>query len=295
MINQNENLKKVIIPWNMTYGCNLNCPECFQPYDKRIHPSVKIPLKVIENLEAEFHDRCLLKITGGEVFAMPGFLDQVVPYLVDNSSFDITVTTNFTFPLDDYKRFIEMVKGRLQRFSLSWHHIALSPDQLVEKVKAFRVYMDQLGMKDTLMKVNFVLIPENFEKIKQMKDQLDGKDNIKLHFQHYRIGKFGRGFYKYSEQELKEVKDIVDDFTPLGFNDVRSYKGKRCAAGSYYLVINPEGDVFTCHEAYELGDGQSLGNLADGSFKVMKHLIKCPYEYCTSPIPSFYKIVKGNK
>jgi len=284
----------IIVTWNMTYGCNLNCRECFQPFDKRKHPSKQVVLKCIDELSKQFNDNCVMKMTGGEVFFIPDFLELIVSYIIKKTKFRLTVTTNFTFPLDEYKKFIRLTNGRLDRFSVSWHNHAFSPENFVNKVKAMRLFMNEAGYEKTLMKVNFVLIPQHFEKILFIKKSLEKFDNIKLHFQHFRVGRYGRKYYQYSNEEMKIIKKLVQDYSPLGYNDARHFQGKKCKAGMVYFVVNPDGEVYTCHEAYELGGDESLGNLTDGSFRPLAEPNYCPFDYCTVPIVALNKVVSTN-
>lgn len=289
--------------WNMTYGCNLNCSECFQQFDKSKHPSKEVIFKIVDSLNAKFShfkSKILLKLTGGEVFAIPDFTSCIYPYIVKNAkTFKITIASNLISPLKDYQKIIDE-SDNLEMFSFSWHHEAQSPKNFSTKVKKLRAYLDHHQRQNVKIKVNAVLIPHTFAQIKELKKELKNIKNIFFHFQYFRVGYFGRNFFNYSREEKKEIKNIVDDFSPLGFNNKRHLQGKLCMAGINYFVINPYGDVFTCHEAYELGINEEhnkegyLGNILDDSFRIKTKKFFCPYNYCTCPAVVINNVVHMN-
>ena len=277
----------------MTYGCNLNCSECFQLDDKKKHPPRQVIDKIIDEIESRFKDTCLVKITGGEVFSIPNFIKLITPKIALESTFPITITSNFTFPLSNYCQFIKLINHRLNRISFSWHHQYIPAEAFMRKIKVVRKFMNEMGLEKTPIKINLILIPHNFKYLKLFKSKLGNYKNILLHFQLFRIGKYGRKFYQYSDRELKVMSSLIADRSPLGFNNKRHYQGKLCRAGLNYFVVNPDGGVFTCHEAYEIGrnGANSLGNLVEGSFSPLIKAEYCPFDYCTVPEVALRHIV----
>ena len=285
----------ITIIWNMTYGCNYNCPECFQIADKRKHPQKQIILKIIDTLTDKFnHKACVLKLTGGEIFSYPQFNEEIIPYIIKKSAFRLTATTNGSFPIDSYKHFIDQTKGRLDRISVSWHKQYVNANDFAQKMIQLRSVMNELGMENNLLKVNLILIPDLFSEIKKIITKLKLIPQIKLHYQIFRVGKYGRKFYNYSTEDQQVIKSFIKDHSPLGYNNKRHYQGKKCTAGMNYFVINPDGDVFTCHEAYEIGQNgkYSLGNLVDGTFSPKSKAFYCPFEYCTVPTVALQHVVE---
>ncbi len=285
-----------IVLWNMTYGCNYRCDECFQPYDKRRHPPKQVIYKIIKALGKNFDSNTTIKLTGGEIFSIPNFLTDVVPELIKNfKHLKITATTNFSYEPVAYQKFLDTTKDIIDRFSVSWHDQFVSAKDFVNKVIVIRKYMDQIGLKDNWLKTNLILIPNNFEKLKYIKKQLSKHPKIKLHYQYFRIGKFGTKYYKYTKKDKKIIEQLVEDYSAFGYNNKRHLQGHMCNAGITYFVVNPYGDVFPCHEAYEVGEGDDLGSLVDGSFEPLHKPRYCPYEYCSCPIVVIHNIAKTNQ
>lgn len=293
---RHKNKRKIVI-WNMTYGCNYNCAECFQVADKNKHPTEQVILKIVDSLVENFGENCLLKLTGGEIFSIPHFSKNIIPYIMKNSNFNITTTTNFSASISTYEKFIDLTKSRLERISVSWHYQFFTVSEFVEKIKELKRVLNKKRLKATKVKVNLILMPKIFSDLKLISKKLKNIEDIIIHFQIFRVSKFGRRFYNYTQEEKKVINDLIQDFSPLGFNDKRHFQGRKCSAGMNYFVVNPDGDVFTCHEAYELEKNGKycLGNLVDGTFYPLNECFFCPFEYCTVPTVALKDIVEIKK
>lgn len=94
-------------------------------------------------------------MTGGEPFAFRGFMERIVPGLIQRTPHTISVLTNLSAPLPIIERFASLTQGRLGVVSASLHLEFTSPESFVEKATLLR---DKLDPRAHLT-VNTVLVP----------------------------------------------------------------------------------------------------------------------------------------
>ena len=88
--------RRPTVEWQVVGACNYHCSYCIQSA-KRRHgmPSLEEVDGAIDALAA-LPGSWEVKCSGGEAFAWPGFLDHLVPALMERTPHDISVLTNFS-------------------------------------------------------------------------------------------------------------------------------------------------------------------------------------------------------
>ena len=128
--------------WQVCGVCNYDCTYCIQSPRTRVgHPSedeVSRFLDFFAALPAQWE----VKMTGGEPFAFPAFLERIVPGLIERTPHTVSVLTNLSAPLAQLQRFAELTRGRLGIVSASIHLEHVDIDAFVAKARAFRAAID---------------------------------------------------------------------------------------------------------------------------------------------------------
>ena len=291
---------KVLI-WNITGDCNQDCPYCLEGHDKPKHPTTEQTKIRLENLLESLEGIWELRLNGGEVFDMPGFLNYLVPTILNQSQHKIAVLTNLTY-LEDVFELSESTKDRLSFFSSSLHLITrkkgekeliyTDPHEYLEKAKRIKETLAR-NNPHTPYYVNCVLLPSKLDEIKDFKPAYD-QAGIPLFFQFLKTGVSPNlKPFKYSQEQLT----LIEEITGLNLqkhesmNTAKSFRNHTCYAGVRYFIINEEGKAYTCHAA--LGDQeQFLGDISKGKLELRDKPLTCPHDICTTSIPKIKGIVE---
>jgi MoaA/NifB/PqqE/SkfB family radical SAM enzyme len=268
---------KRVISWNICSGCNYGCSYCTQG---KAHTGFPSPEQMSAFTDF-FHDLGRdggweVKISGGEPFFYPGFIDAVEK-LVD-AGMTISVVTNFSFPRRLYRRFLAVVGDRLRSFSVSLHREKVDWRDFLRKCRWIAGKI--AGTEKGSLVVNSVVEPGRVSELPPIKRAFE-EGGIRFYPQLMR--KKGRPV-DYGPEEIGVIRDLAGDRNPFEINLGYSLKGRTCYAGMYYFIITPEGRCYTCYPGKRDGAGY-MGDIVAGDFAFRETPLTCPYDVCPCTVP----------
>lgn len=273
------------VEWQVCGVCNYDCSYCIQSKASRAgHPSleeIESFLRFFETLEGRWE----IKMTGGEPFAFRGFLERIVPGLIERTRHTVSVLTNLSAPLSSLERFAEMTRGRLGIVSASVHLEHVEVDEFAAKAARFRELIDPAAK----MVVNGVLVPGRLEAVTAARDAIEASG---LRF-FPQLMKVKGGVHEYDEDDALLVDGLVPlGATPREANLAPSYRGRVCWTGVDYFVLTQAGDGWSCRTARRFDSG-FLGNVHDGSFARFAKPRRCAWEICPCTVPANRGMIEG--
>lgn len=276
------------VEWQVCGVCNYDCSYCIQSRASRTgHPSaedVGTFLAFFERLGSA-ESPWEVKMTGGEPFAFAGFLDEIVPGLVERTPHVISVLTNLSAPMRKLEAFARMTRGRLGIVSASLHLEYAETDEFVEKIAAFRELMDPAAR----LVVNSVLVPGRLDLVEDADAKLAAR-GLKLFPQ---VMKVKGGVHEYDGEDLVPLGRVLGGRTgPREANLAPSYRGRLCWTGVEYFVLTQTGDAYSCRTARRHGDGW-LGNVLAGTFRLETAPQACEYDICPCTVPANRGMIEG--
>jgi organic radical activating enzyme len=273
------------VEWQVCGVCNYDCSYCIQSRGYRVgHPS---PAEVASFLGffARLPGRWEVKMTGGEPFAWKGFMERIVPGLVEDTPHTLSVLTNLSAPLSILDRFAALTRGRLGIVSASLHLEFTDIPAFVAKARALRERIDPSAS----LVVNAVLVPGRLDEVAAARAAL-AEAGLRLFPQ---ILKVGGGVHAYDDEDRPLVDDLVGiGATPRQANLAPSYRGRTCWSGVEYFVLMQDGAAWSCRTAKRFRQG-SLGNVHDGSFRLFGGPAPCAYDICPCTVPANRGMIEG--
>ncbi len=270
------------VSWVITKDCNA-VPVCWYCITKMGTDAGQgiIPFKTIELIAKKIGklSGCKIFINGGEPFIIPSFSELIVPHLIVNKNL-LFVTSNFLNPINDYLAFIDLFYDSIYKLNLSYHaHLFLSPDVFLNK-------LDQLIISkknEEKIQVSGLLMPGKLEELAYLDKRVKQRYNISLYPQHlklYDIKSNIRLPYNYSEEQ----QAYIDEKFGYKRKKERGYpvgsKGVKCSAGTKYLFIMDNGDVYPCQMSYYEKPYNPICNLVDSEMHFFDNTITCGFDYC---------------
>ena len=278
-------MRRPTVEWQVCGVCNYDCSYCIQSREYRVgHPS---PEQVDRFLDffPTLPGRWEIKMTGGEPFAFRGFMERIVPGLIERSAHTVSVLTNLSAPPAILERFAALTRGRLGIVSASIHLEHVDIDAFVAKARRFREQIDP----DATMVVNAVLVPGRLERVAGARAALQAA-GLKFFPQ---IMKVGGGVHDYDDGDRPQVTALIGRApTPRDANLAPSYRGKLCWTGVDYFVLTQTGDGWSCRTAKRFKEGY-LGNVLDGSFARLGAPAPCAYDICPCTVPANRGMIEG--
>lgn len=279
------------VEWQVNGHCNYDCSYCIQSKKSRVgFPSDN----TVERIIAEFSKlpgQWEIKMSGGEPFAFKGFINTVIPSLVDRTQHNLSVLTNFSAPLSVLKKFCELTGDRLRITSASLHPDSVTFNEFLPKAIEYRKLRSLYNPKSSFV-INCVLVP--------------GK--VDLHFEFQRraeaegfrffpqLMKIKGGVFPYSASEIAKIEKITGgSHDPHTVNRSPNYKGLHCEAGAWYFTVDKNGQAYSCRTGkrfLDVNDQADMGNLVDGTFALRRHGGRCPYSICPCTVPANRGIVR---
>lgn len=257
------------VEWQVAGACNYDCSYCIQsPKYRRGRPErekLEHALDVFAALPGHWEIKC----SGGEAFAHPLFMEQVVPGLMERTGHDISILTNLSAPHSELMRFAALTRGRLRVFSASLHLEFTTLEAFTEKARWFTDQLDP----DVDFVVNQVLIPGRIDEVRACRDSLE-ELGLRWFAQWLKVK--GRPV-AYEE----DVEGLVGD-RPA--NRSPSFQGRDCLAGALYFTVDKDGTAWSCRTAKRHREGH-LGNLFDGSLRLLDGPRPCRYDICPCTVP----------
>ncbi len=280
-----EVTREPTIEWQVCGVCNYDCSYCIQSPKTRVgHPSPEDVERFLDFFAA-LPRRFEVKMTGGEPFAFRGFMERIVPGLVERTTHTVSVLTNLSAPLPVLLRFAEMTRGRLGIVSASLHLEFATADAFVRKAAALREAIDP----EARLVVNEVLVPGRLEEVAAAKRAVEAAG---LRF-FPQVMKVGPGIYDYDEGDRARVRALVGiDPGPRRANMAPSYRGRTCWTGVDYFVLTQAGDAWSCRTARRHGEGY-LGNALRGTVTLRTEPRPCPYGICPCTVPANRGMIEG--
>lgn len=268
-----------------TYRCNYKCEYCVQKdYRNKLNNSVELNapddvvdgfIKFVNSLE----QKSFFQLLGGEIFIHPRIY-EILDVILKNGH-DLEIITNFSFPLENYKKMLEMnVRNSKILISISLHLSQVNIDDFKQKV----VELADLLKENDYVKysVRSVLLEENFDTLVDLDKELFEKTNQNVEFQNLLVDKkeviYSEKFEKYMQNRYLDGVAYEKKYNP-------KYKhtfGKKCYAGKSWICIFNEGQIKRCfNEQYGLMD---LGNIREGEVDFYKKPMPCVSDCCNCSV-----------
>lgn len=278
-------MRQRTVEWQVCGVCNYDCSYCIQSRAARVgHPSGE-DLEGFLGFFAGLAGTWEVKMTGGEPFAFRGFMERIVPGLIERTGHTVSVLTNLSAPLPLLRRFAELTRGRLGIVSASLHLEFTEAAEFVEKAAALRGWIDP-GAR---MVINTVLVPGRLEQVVAARELVEGA-GLKLFPQ---VLKVKGGVHEYGAEEQRQLTELVGiSPTPRRANVAPSYRGRRCWAGAEYFVLTQTGDAFRCRTARRFDQGY-LGNVLRGTVRLGTGPEVCVYDICPCTVPANRGMIEG--
>jgi MoaA/NifB/PqqE/SkfB family radical SAM enzyme len=278
-------MRRRTVEWQVAGACNYACSYCIQSPRHRVGSPSRQAVEGLLAFLAALPGTWEVKMSGGEPFAFPPFLERVVPALVEGTPHAVSVLTNLSASLASLERFALLTRGRLGIVSASLHLEFTAVAAFVEKALRLREW---IGAGPSLV-VNSVLVPGRLAELLQARDAVEAAG---LPF-FPQVMKVKGGVHDYDARDrtlLPRFLGLSDD--PRRENRAPSYLGRRCWAGVDYLVLTQSGDAFSCRTARRFGEG-FLGNALNGGVRLADGPRPCPYEICPCTVPANRGMVEG--
>jgi organic radical activating enzyme len=263
------------LEWQITTKCNYTCAYCrpgmtnSKKYGKHCSEAVS---EAVCRFISQLPGAWFIKLIGGEPMIHPRIFSIVDTIAQRQHQF--AFTTNFSLPIDMYKKLAEKLGEKLEFLGASLHLSQVkSLDDFIQKAVDF----NKLKHPKTDFLVATVFFEEQFPMYQKMAEQLD-RAGIRLDLQHYRVN---RRFYKYKNPEAVAFLDFR---TPTNLKKIRDYNflGTLCHTGSLFFNIDIQGRVRRCYDPQIL---YWLGDLQKGNFKPLSKPMPCLSHRCTCPVP----------
>ncbi|MFT4978027.1 MAG: MoaA/NifB/PqqE/SkfB family radical SAM enzyme [Myxococcota bacterium] len=271
------------IEWQVAGACNYDCTYCIQSRRyRRGRPRIEqldAALRFFAALPGQWEIKC----SGGEAFAHPLFMAHIVPGLMARTSHRISVLSNFSASTHDLHRFAELTRGRLSVFSASFH---IEYAQAAAFARKARWFSDLLESEARLV-INQVVLPGREAEAAACQAVFEA-EGLRWFPQLYKIK---GGVAEYPDPDA--LRDLIGEAPgPREANTAPSYRGLRCWAGVEYLVVDKDGEAFSCRTAKRGGAGR-LGNIFADDVTLWTAPSPCPYDICPCTVPANRGMIEG--
>jgi MoaA/NifB/PqqE/SkfB family radical SAM enzyme len=258
-----------VVSWNMNTTCNYRCSYCTQRFvDDRGQWAKDLPrfIAAFAALPGDWE----IKLSGGEPFRHPDFLDAVRALVAANRR--VSVVTNFASPVEELVEFARITRTRPGLISASLHLEYAEPDAFLAKVVAVQeAHAGRVVVTCVATRANL--------------PQLDALQ-----------ARYEAAGITFRVQPEKQDRDVIDyddgeraQLIRLGGHNGTgaiepSFAGRACWAGARYFIVDHRGDAYRCYPARR-HRREHLGNLLDGTFRVRSEAAPCQYSYCNCTVP----------
>ncbi|HEY9071601.1 MAG TPA: radical SAM protein [Candidatus Ozemobacteraceae bacterium] len=278
-------MRQPTIEWQVIGSCNYSCSYCIQsPAHRKGAPdaaAIDAFLSFFSRLPGGFE----IKMSGGEPFTHPTFLEGIVGRLMSETPHRVSVLTNLSASRERLARFARLTRGRLGVVSASLHLESVTPDEFINHA----LYFKGLLSSDVRLVINTVLVPGRLDRIARAAEQVRAA-GLQL-FPQLMKTKTGVAIYPEAERPLLALL-LGDNPGPRQANLAPSYRGRRCHAGVEYFVVSQNGDVWSCRTAKRHGEGR-LGNVLAGDVRPADGPRPCPWDICPCTVPANRGMIEG--
>lgn len=275
-----HNLKTTVAPyrvfftWDVHYRCNYKCSYCNaqkpeqDDFIEARYLEVDKWIAIWDDIYKKYGS-CEIQLTGGEPFIYPGIMDLITRL---SKIHTLEFSTNLSWEIGP---FIENISPERARIGVSFHPEFIDFNRFLEKV----LILKNNGFE---VWVNYVAYPPLLKDMPKYKLEVE---RAKMHFSILPFsGKFeGRSYpddYLEFERRIMngDDNDIVNKKTISWKTEKQNIttKGKLCRMGQMYAKIHPDGEAYRC---CAIGSTK-LGNLIDGTFKLLEEPLVCEYGQC---------------
>lgn len=271
-----------VVSWNMNTTCNYRCTYCTQRFiDDRGRWAKDVP-RFIAGFAKHLVGQWEIKMSGGEPFLHPEFLDIVRALRQQNHL--ISVVTNFSSKWEKLAQFIDAANTNLRTLSCSLHL------EYNQKPEALQNFIDKCRQ---VLQV-FHTHPDLYTHASLCVTCVATRDNLPILADlQKRFQENGIVFKVQPEKQGREVIDYapheIDQLIALGGhnqtgNIAPDFGGQPCWAGSKYFILDDQGQAYRCYPARRYRF-ESLGNFLDDSFQLNLEAKPCLYRYCNCTVP----------
>ena len=276
-------MRRPTIEWQVAGACNYDCSYCIQSRKYRRGRPERTQIDHALRFFAGLPNRWEIKCSGGEAFAHPLFMAQIVPGLMQQTSHDISVLTNFSADHHTLHRFAALTADRLRVFSASFHVEYAQAEAFAAKAAWF---VDLLA-PDTRFVINQVVLPGREAEAAACRDVFEA-EGLRWFPQLY---KRKGGVAEYDDE--RALRALIGEAPgPADANVAPSYRGRLCWAGVDYLVVDKNGHAWSCRTAKRHDQGY-LGNILDGSVTRLQAPAACTYDICPCTVPANRGMIEG--
>ena len=279
------------VEWQVNGHCNYDCPYCIQSKASRVGFPSDETIRGIVAAFAKLPASWEIKMSGGEPFAFKGFINSVIPQLVEKTGHKLSVLTNFSAPVSVLRKFCELTGERLRITSASLHPDTISIDEFLPKAIQYRDFREQLNPNSSFV-INCVLVPG------RVRDQVEFQKRIEEEgFRYFpQLMKIKGGVFPYEPAEVELIEEQTGgSHDPHAVNRSPSYQGLHCEAGAWYFTVDQTGQAYTCRTGkrfLHVDDRADMGNLVDGTFSLRSKGGRCPYTICPCTVPANRGVVR---
>jgi MoaA/NifB/PqqE/SkfB family radical SAM enzyme len=267
-----------VVSWNMNTTCNYRCSYCTQRFlDDRHRWANDVPafLDAFGALPQASGVPWEVKLSGGEPFLHPGFVD-VVRGLAERA-LSVSVVTNFSRDDDVIDAFLAAAGAKLRVLSCSLHLEFLPGDKLEAFIQKAARTQQKLQAPSSLV-VTCVATQQTMPLLVSLAE---------------RFAAVGVRFKVQPEKQDREIVAYDDDGKALlyrlgGHNGTghlaHDFGGQPCWSGARYFIVDDRGEAWRCYPArrYRV---QRLGNVVDGTFALLEAASPCLYRSCHCTVP----------
>lgn len=272
------------IEWQTNGVCNYDCSYCIQSRKYRQgHPTdaeIDGFLKFFAGLPGAWE----IKMSGGEPFAFKGFLGRIIPGLAELPH-RVSVLTNLSAPQSALRRFVDLVGDKLLIVSASLHLEYTTAEAFIEKATLLRSWLKP----ETSLVVNSVLVPGTLRNLSEVRCAVETA-GLRYFPQ---VMKTKHGVFAYEHSDRTMVESLTGkNPSSREANIAPSYRGRLCWTGVEYFTLEQNGDAWSCRTARRFRQGY-LGNVLDGTFKLLTEARRCVYDICPCTVPANRGMIEG--
>ena len=267
--------RRAVFAWDMHYACNYRCPYCFYTVAGWEELAKKCRYHSPEARTAGWgrvharYGRCQLRITAGEPFTYPRFVDVVAAVTRDH---DVQITSNCSLP-EAAAAFAERIDPARAELDCTFHPLAAD-------FEAFAGVVRLLRERGFVANVCYLAYPEQLSGMREFKRRFAD------HGIHMNLAIFwgrcrGRDYpHAYTEEEKALIRGVIGHDTgpeTVGLEPM-AINGKVCGAGQCYAVVQADGRVYRCGQRCH--EAESLGSVFDPDFGLHPEALPCRADYC---------------
>ena len=273
---------KKSIDFLITQRCNYRCRYCSQSkgFAQNLKDADKDTIESFLSFLDKIPNDFEITITGGEPLLAKEFFPLIKK--LKEKNFNFSVVTNFSFPIEEYKKLKDISGENLKELFVSLHLSQVKDkNEFLLKAKEFNNCKGQ-----TYFTVGSVLSNENCEELKAVSEFFK-ENGIKFELQHMRIK---NSFVKYDEN----AQNFIEKFPVTKIKEMSETYGKMCAAGKDFMFVYENGDAYRCYSS-RFNRVHFLGNIKDKNFKMYDKILPCLNKKCTCPKPIINGLIDYNK